>query len=218
MLARFACACCLWAYLSTVTLAATEVESSGAWTGKIRDPSLRKLAPESGFVADAETWKKIWLAWRPGEKLPEVDFATELILVATVPGPNLVRLRPTRDETGNVAFVVVGTKIGGPGCCYKLLKIDRLGITSVNGQPIAMQGVQGVLVIPQAIAAFAGHKLPIQLWEYDPLLADAPATLADQCEIENYGHSADRERRQRFPLAHSSDHDMIDVTPLRCSS
>lgn len=165
------------------------VEPSGMWSAKINDESLRKLAPKSGFVADAETWKKLWAAWRPDEELAPIDFAKELILVGTVPGPNLVIMRPTIDKEGNVKFIVAGTKIGGPGFGYKLLKIGREGVKTVNGTPIEAKGVQGVLVIPKTVGSFEGHTLEIKLFEYDPFLADAPAKLVDEFGVENYGHT-----------------------------
>ena len=90
MPARFIAAICMMAILSSVTLAvAPVVEPTGTWSGKIKDESLRKLAPQSGFIADADTWRKLWTAWRPDEDLPKVDFAKGLILVGTVPGPNV---------------------------------------------------------------------------------------------------------------------------------
>jgi len=137
MLARFIAAFCLIALLSSVAFAAAPVvEPTGMWSGKIKVESLRKLAPQSGFIADAETWKKLWTAWRPDEEMPKADFAKELILVGTVPGPNLVVMRPTIDDEGNVKFIVGGTKIGGPGFGYKLIGISRDGVKTVNGQAV----------------------------------------------------------------------------------
>jgi hypothetical protein len=121
-------------FCSTVTAADT-VETTEMGSGKIRDEGVRKLAPESGFIADAESWEKVWTAWRPGEVVPKVDFREELILVGTVPGPNLVILNP-KMESGDVNFVVGGTKIGGPGFGYRFVKIPKAGVKTVNGKPI----------------------------------------------------------------------------------
>ena len=118
---------CLTTILSSVTFAAAPVvEPTGVWSGKIKDGALRKLASQSSFIADAAMWKKVWTAWRPEEDLPRVDFTKELILVGTVPGPNLAVMRPTIDESGDVRFSVGGTKIGGPGFGYKL--VDEFGV------------------------------------------------------------------------------------------
>lgn len=122
--------------LSCTAVAAPLVRPAGMWGGKVRDKSHRNLAPQSGFIADAATWKKVWTAWRPGDRLPKVDFDNELILVGTVPGPNIVILRPTVDGSGNLRFQVAGTKIGGPGFGYKFIRVSRKGVKSVNGKPV----------------------------------------------------------------------------------
>jgi hypothetical protein len=126
---------CFTSILSSMTFAAAPVvEPNGMWSSKIKDLSLRKLAPKSGFIADAETWRKLWTAWRPDEDLPKVDFAKGLILVGTVPGPNQVVMRPTIDEGGNIKLIVFGTEIGGPGFGYKFIGISRNGVKTVNGK------------------------------------------------------------------------------------
>lgn len=201
MPARFITAICFMALLSSLTFAAAPVvEPTGMWSGKIKDESLSKLAPQSGFIGDAETWKKLWTAWRPGEESPKVDFAKELILVGTVPGPNLVIMQPHIDDVGNVKFIVGGTKIGGPGFGYKLINMGRDGVKTVNGKPIEAKGVQGVLVIPKMVGSFEGHTLEIKLWEYDPLLADASAKLVDDFGVENYGHEAGEDTETAFSV------------------
>jgi hypothetical protein len=103
--------------------------------GKIKDAALEKLAPKTGYIADEATWKKLWAGWRPGEEMPEIDFAKELLLVGTVPGPNSVFMKPTLEE-GDVKFIVGGTKIGGPGFGYRILKVNRDGVKSVNGNAV----------------------------------------------------------------------------------
>lgn len=121
-------------------------ESSGEWTGKVQDEALRNLAPESSYIADADTWSKLWKAWRPNEEQPKVDFNKELILVGTVPGPNLVLMRPQVNDEGDVRFVVGGTRIGGPGFGYKLIKIASEGIKSVNGQDVVRGTAESITV------------------------------------------------------------------------
>ncbi|MCC9609063.1 hypothetical protein LOC68_07115 [Blastopirellula sp. JC732] len=194
---RLLVAICLTAVLS-VSLFAAE-EAGDAWSGKLQDAALRELAPKAGFIADAETWKMLWTAWRPDEELPAVDFAKELVMVGTVPGPNLVIMRPVVEE-GNVKFVVGGTKIGGPGFGYKLVKIAREGIETVNGKPIAAKGVQGKLVIPKTVGSFAGHTLEIKLFEFDPFLADVSAKLVDQFDAKEFGHTAGETTELEFTV------------------
>lgn len=175
--------------LSALLLAATPVEPTARWNGTIADATLRKAAPAGDFIADADSLKKVWNAWRPDEEVPKVDFAKELIVVGIVSGPNLVLMRPALDEQGDLKFSVAGTKKGGPGFGYLFLKISREGIKTVNGKPLAAGGVQGVLLIPENVGSFQDHALEILLWEYDPLLADASATLVDKFLVEKYSHN-----------------------------
>ena len=113
-----------------------DVDVVDSWSGKIRDASLRVLEPESGFISDTKVWKNLWAAWRPGKGLPSVDFREELILGGTVAGPNLVILWPTVNDSGSVNLAVAGTKIAGPGFGYKLVKVRRKDLWSINGIPL----------------------------------------------------------------------------------
>ena len=119
--------------LVSITFTSPVVVAAEMWAGKIKDESLRDLAPKAGFIIDTKTWKTVWTAWRPNEKLPTVDFKKTVILVGTVPGPNLVIMKPKIDDGGDVRFIVAGTKIGGPGFGYKLIVVSRDGVKSVNG-------------------------------------------------------------------------------------
>jgi hypothetical protein len=65
-----------------------------------------------------------------------VNFEKSLVLVATVPGPNRVLVRPQLEENGNVRFMAAGTRIGGPGFGYALVQVPRAGVKSVNGKPL----------------------------------------------------------------------------------
>ena len=101
MTGRFVPVICLVTTLSSVACAAAPiVESEQSWSGEIKDESLQKLAPKSGFIADAPTWTKLWTTWRPDKELPKVDFSDYLILVGTVPGPNQVVFTAHAHEQG----------------------------------------------------------------------------------------------------------------------
>ncbi|MBM4153986.1 MAG: hypothetical protein FJ221_03045 [Lentisphaerae bacterium] len=106
------------------------------WSGKIADEALQRLAPESGFIADAAAWTALWRAWRRGEAVPAVDFAKHLVLVATASGPNSVGCEPRLEPNGNVLANAMSTLIGGPGFGYLLQCIPRAGVRAVNGRPL----------------------------------------------------------------------------------
>jgi hypothetical protein len=108
--------------------------STTTWNGVIRDNSIRSLAPTTGFIADEETWAKVWSAWRENEERPQVDFLKEIVLVATVDGPNRVHGAPALNE-GNVKFFVGSTLLYGPGFGYLMVKISIEGVKTINGKP-----------------------------------------------------------------------------------
>ncbi len=122
--------------LLATLFAATPVEPTARWQGMIDDDSLRKLAPENGFLADAKTLETVWKAWRPNEEVPTVDFSKDIILVGVVEGPNRVGIQPSLDKNGDLRFVVIGTLVGGAGFGYLLLKVSRIGVKTVNLKPI----------------------------------------------------------------------------------
>ena len=122
--------------LFATLLAATPVEPTARWQGMIKDVSLRKLAPEEGFLADAKSLETVWKVWRPEEEIPTVDFSKEIILVGVVPGPNRVGFQPSLDEKGDLKFVVLGTLVDGPGFGYLFLKVSREGVKTVNLKPL----------------------------------------------------------------------------------
>ncbi|RCS43916.1 hypothetical protein DTL42_18175 [Bremerella cremea] len=114
-----------------------EIKALETWSGKLADKSLRgKLAPQTEFITDAAAWKKLWQAWRPDQEVPHVDFAQDLVLVGTAPGPNNVGMNPQIDADGNVTFVIFSTKMGGPGFGYKLVQVERKGIATINGHAV----------------------------------------------------------------------------------
>src|SRR4051812_5298885 len=58
-----------------------KIEPLMQWSGLLTEKKLTELTPAQGYIGDAAAWKKLWGAWRPTEKLPEVDFARQLVLV-----------------------------------------------------------------------------------------------------------------------------------------
>lgn len=186
--------------LVVALLAAAPVEPPARWNGMIADETLQKLAPADSFLADAESLAKVWKAWRPKDEVPTVDFTKEIIVVGVVPGPNTVLMRPSLDDQGDLRFVVAGTKKGGPGFGYLLLKVSREGVKTVNSKPMEANGVRGVISIPEKVGSFKDHALEIMLWEYDPLLADASATLIDKLLVEKYSHEEGKTTETPFAV------------------
>ncbi len=120
--------CTLAALLQVSLISAAEpVETPARWDGRVQDRALQKLAPESGVIADAKSWKTLWETWRSGEKLPPIEFQKDIVVVGVVSGPNRVLLRPTLAENGDLRFIVAGTRMAGPGFGYALVKVLNRG-------------------------------------------------------------------------------------------
>ena len=97
------------------------------------ETEARILEPASGYIADIEPWRGLWLAWRGNAEPPEIEFQSSLILVGTVSGSNRAGLQVHVDSTGNIQIVVGGTRIGAPGFGYIFVKVQRVGVPAVNG-------------------------------------------------------------------------------------
>ncbi|WP_166826245.1 hypothetical protein [Thalassoroseus pseudoceratinae] len=106
------------------------------WKGVLRNSESRNVAPKSGFITDQKTWAKVWKAWRGTAEVPEINFTRDMVIVATVSGPNRILMAMELDAKGNLQVRSAATKIGGPGFGYALVKVLKAGVRSVNGKPL----------------------------------------------------------------------------------
>lgn len=106
------------------------------WQGVSQNTELLKQGPEQPFIVDNKEWQRVWKLWRPDEDVPEVDFDSDLVLVATIRGPNRLRGGAFLDQQGNVGLILSSTRVGGPGFGYLLMRVARDGIRSVNRKPL----------------------------------------------------------------------------------
>jgi hypothetical protein len=103
------------------------------WTGFVPDGEMPDVAlPAKGYVADEETWVELWHAWRPMEKVPSVNFQTEILFVGSQVGKSRVYLRAVKTEAGEVTMSVNGSG-NVKGLSYSFSKFMREGVISVNG-------------------------------------------------------------------------------------
>lgn len=118
-----------------------EVKVEQSWTGRLigeEKEALRMSAPAKRYISGPKTFAALWRMWRTEEKIPQIDFAQKLVLVETVRGPNEVTLKPTIDAQGNLAVKATSTLVGGPGFGYAFGVVDRAGIKTVQGKPLAL--------------------------------------------------------------------------------
>jgi uncharacterized protein (TIGR03067 family) len=111
-----------------------------SWEGILNNRNLLKESPPEGFVVDAKSWEIMWKSWRGKERMPEIDFEKQIALVLTVPGANKISAPELRvDRAGNLKVPLpVSTLLPDDGRIgYKIVLINRQGIQSVNGRPVA---------------------------------------------------------------------------------
>ncbi|HWG47416.1 MAG TPA: hypothetical protein VN688_31925 [Gemmataceae bacterium] len=108
---------------------------SQQWSGSIADLALKNEAPANGCVTDAKTFEKLWKAWKIGEKVPDIDFKTEMVVVTTTRGSRL-RLTVRLDEKGDLRVDGVATRDLRPGFRYAVGVIKREGVKTIRGKEL----------------------------------------------------------------------------------
>ncbi|MBY0458843.1 MAG: hypothetical protein K2V38_16010 [Gemmataceae bacterium] len=114
------------------------VKPSKTWDG-MAPLEARKEAPKDGFVADKEALEKLWKAFRPNEKVPDVDFTRSLLVVAVNEDPNIIKAFATLDAKGDLTVGHSTTEIAFTNpvtCNYQFALVPRDGVKSVNGKAI----------------------------------------------------------------------------------
>jgi uncharacterized protein (TIGR03067 family) len=117
------------------------VQLQRTWHGEVA-LDVSKGAPRHDFVTDKEAWAKLWQAYRPKEQVPEVDFNTELVLVAVNNDPNGITIDATLGKEGNLEVDRISTLIqfNNPTTCrYEFALIKRAGVKTIDGVPIGKE-------------------------------------------------------------------------------
>lgn len=105
------------------------------WVAVVNDEKLQKHAPKNGLVTDAKAFEKLWKAWRSDEKVPEIDFTKEFVVITLGSGPNRPGISATLDA-GELKILAQQTLIGGSGFGYSMASFNRKGVKSVNGKKL----------------------------------------------------------------------------------
>ena len=111
----------------------TAVKPSKEWTGSVDDEALEKDAP--ACVTSAKGLEKLWKAWKIADKVPEVDFAKEVVILSTTRGSKL-RLAAALDEKGNLMVGGLGTQDLAPGFRFVIATVSKEGVKTVNGKEL----------------------------------------------------------------------------------
>ncbi len=125
--------------LAAVTLGAIAapklIKQSNLWKGSVADEALLKQKPADGVIANATDFAKLINAWKVAEKVPEVNFDKEVVLVETTVG-SLLNLNASLDDNGDLKAVGFGTADFGPGFRYVIITVPKEGVKTINGKPI----------------------------------------------------------------------------------
>lgn len=109
------------------------LETLKEWRGDNPNEALSKDAPK--FITNSKDLEKLWKYWDIKEKLPEIDFSKELLLIETTRGSRL-NLKATLDEKGNIQALGLATRDLRPGFRYVMITVSKTGVKSINGKAI----------------------------------------------------------------------------------
>jgi hypothetical protein len=112
------------------------VKPSKMWSGSVEDEKLAKDAP--AVVTSSKALAKLWKDWKLTDKMPEVDFKKELVVVTTSRGSKLT-LALTLDERGDLRVGGLATRDLRPGFRYIIATVSSAGVRTVNGKEMAKQ-------------------------------------------------------------------------------
>jgi hypothetical protein len=132
---RLSCLVLSLALAGIATAEPVKVTPGRNWVAVVNDETKKKEAPKDGLITDAKAFEKLWKSWRKDEKVPEVDFKKQFVVVTLASGPNKPGISAVLDE-GNLKILARQTLIGGDGFGYSIATFDRKGVKKVNGKEL----------------------------------------------------------------------------------
>jgi hypothetical protein len=109
------------------------IKANNQWMGSVKDAKLEKDAPK--VITTTKEWEKLWKDWKLGDKVPEVDFTKEIVVIATTSGSRLT-LKCSLDEKGDLKTQGLATSDFGEGFRYVMQSVNREGVKTVNGKEL----------------------------------------------------------------------------------
>src|SRR6266851_1934818 len=118
---------------STALAEKTKIKTTKEWKGSVADEKLAKDAP--ACITDAKALEKLWKAWKIEDKMPEVDFTKEIVVLSTTPGSRLT-IFANLDDKGNLEVGGLATRDFGEGFRYVIATVPREGVKTINGKDL----------------------------------------------------------------------------------
>jgi hypothetical protein len=111
------------------------IKSTKEWRGQLEDEKLEKERPAKGFVTNKEDFAKLWKAWMGKEKLPEIDFDKELVVVVSS-SKGVISWISLLLIDGDAKTVAALLPMEVKGFTFALAVFKREGIKTIGGKPI----------------------------------------------------------------------------------
>jgi hypothetical protein len=111
-----------------------KVASTKEWTGAVADEKLAKDAPE--VITSKKALETLWKDWGITDKMPEVDFTKELVLVSTTRGSKLNVSLMLDPDKGDLQVLGIATRDLRPGFRYVIVTAPKEGVKTVNGKEL----------------------------------------------------------------------------------
>jgi hypothetical protein len=102
-------------------------------TSSVPDLEKEKALPGTGVVFGQKEWERLAAAWGIKD-VPKVDFTKEILLVGTHRAANFKFLSDVK--SGDLQVELVGDKTEAPGFRYRIISLDRTGITKFQGKDL----------------------------------------------------------------------------------
>jgi hypothetical protein len=110
------------------------------WAG-ILDESLEKQKPASEVIMDQGEFARLWKAWRKDEKIPDIDFSKDFVVVTLQKEQEISIGLITLDGMGGANLLLVQhSEIPANRFSYAIAVIERTGIKAFRGIPLAKPG------------------------------------------------------------------------------
>ncbi len=134
---------CKWVSLAAVIFLAagvavaapTPLKATNTWRGSIDDEKLAREMPENGVITNARDFEKLIKAWKVAEKVPEVNFDKEIVLIGKTKGSKLT-LKALLDQKGDLKALGLATRDLRPGFRYVIISVPKKGVKTVNGKEL----------------------------------------------------------------------------------
>src|SRR5262245_61437386 len=111
----------------------TPLKPTNTWMGSVEDRKLATEMPENGVITNAKDFEKLVKAWKVADKVPEVNFDKEIVLVAKTEG-SVLKLNPVMDEKGDLKSLGFASRDLVPGFRYVIVSVPKEGVRTVNGK------------------------------------------------------------------------------------